>query len=338
MAEQTGIAFQLTNILRDVREDAERGRIYLPLEDLEQFRLTLEQLLRANADQRVTVEERGLMAMEAGALANITQAADSLLPLISPDSRAALWVLVTIYRRLLQRIENAHYEVFAARVRVPTMEKLWILVADCGWHFACGCCRQADRKHDRLAMNSNEIHDDRRIPTAIRDVAVVGGGLAGLSAACALAESGYRVHLVERRPYVGGRASSYEHPGTGEVVDNCQHVLLGCCTNLIVFYRQLGVADRIRWFDRITFIEPGGRQESAASRFFARAAAQRDCLSQASALSLADKLAISRGMMGFLRGVPADERRRLCLLAGATRPDATRHRSILESSAGECAE
>ena len=94
----------------------------------------------------------------------------------------------------------------------------------------------------------------------MHDVAVVGGGLAGLSAACALAESGYRVHLIERRPYVGGRASSYEHPGTGEMVDNCQHVLLGCCTNLIAFYKQLGVADQIRWFDRITFIEPGGRQ------------------------------------------------------------------------------
>src|SRR5487761_773810 len=94
----------------------------------------------------------------------------------------------------------------------------------------------------------------------IHDVAVVGGGLAGLSAACALAGSGYHVHLIERRPYVGGRASSYEHPGTGEVVDNCQHILLGCCTNLIGFYNQLGVADRIRWFDRMIFLEPGGRQ------------------------------------------------------------------------------
>ncbi|MBV9610155.1 MAG: FAD-dependent oxidoreductase, partial [Acidobacteria bacterium] len=87
-------------------------------------------------------------------------------------------------------------------------------------------------------------------------VAVVGGGLAGLAAACALAESNFRVLLFERKPFVGGRASSYEHPGTGEVVDNCQHVLLGCCTNLIAFYDRLGVADEIRWYDRLTFIEP----------------------------------------------------------------------------------
>ena len=96
----------------------------------------------------------------------------------------------------------------------------------------------------------------QRTPT----VAVVGGGLAGLAAGCALASSGFRVTLFERRPYLGGRASSYEHPGTGEVVDNCQHILLGCCTNLIEFYKRIGVEDKIRWYEALTFIEPGGRQ------------------------------------------------------------------------------
>src|SRR5271163_4458550 len=92
-----------------------------------------------------------------------------------------------------------------------------------------------------------------------RSVAIAGGGLAGLAAACALADSGFRVTLFERRPYLGGRASSYEHPGTGEVVDNCQHVLFRVCTNLVEFYRRIGVEDKIRWFDEMTFIEPGGR-------------------------------------------------------------------------------
>jgi squalene-associated FAD-dependent desaturase len=90
-------------------------------------------------------------------------------------------------------------------------------------------------------------------------VAIAGGGLAGLAAACALADSGFRVTLFERRPYLGGRASSYEHPGTGEVVDNCQHVLFRVCTNLIEFYQRIGVEDKIRWYDEMTFIEPGGR-------------------------------------------------------------------------------
>ena len=148
--------------------------------------------------------------------------------------------------------------------------------------------------------------DEPAQPSTIRDVAVVGGGLAGLSTACALVESGYRVHLVERRPYVGGRASSYEHPGTGEVVDNCQHVLLGCCTNLIAFYRQLGVADRIRWFDQITFLEPGGGKSLLRPGLLPAPLHNAISFLSASALSMADKLAISRGMLAFLRGVPED--------------------------------
>ncbi len=91
-------------------------------------------------------------------------------------------------------------------------------------------------------------------------VAIAGGGLAGLAAGCALADAGYRVQLFERRPYLGGRASSYQHPGTGEVVDNCQHVLLGCCTNLLDLYRRSGVLDQVRWFKDLIFMEPGGRR------------------------------------------------------------------------------
>jgi zeta-carotene desaturase len=90
-------------------------------------------------------------------------------------------------------------------------------------------------------------------------VAIAGGGLAGLAAASALSNAGFKVTLFERRPYLGGRASSYEHPGTGEVVDNCQHVLFRVCTNLVEFYRRIGVEDKIRWYDTMTFLEPGGR-------------------------------------------------------------------------------
>jgi squalene-associated FAD-dependent desaturase len=94
------------------------------------------------------------------------------------------------------------------------------------------------------------------VPTS---VAVIGGGVAGLSAACALADAGLQVTLFERRPYVGGRASSYLHPGTEEVIDNSQHVLFGCCTNLINFYKTLGVDGKIHWFNAFNFIQPGGR-------------------------------------------------------------------------------
>ena len=88
---------------------------------------------------------------------------------------------------------------------------------------------------------------------------VIGGGLAGLSAAVALAEAGYRISLLEKRPFLGGRATSYVLPG-GEHVDNCQHITLGCCTNLDDFYRRAGAAGKIRFFDRFLFCFPDGRR------------------------------------------------------------------------------
>jgi squalene-associated FAD-dependent desaturase len=137
-------------------------------------------------------------------------------------------------------------------------------------------------------------------------VAVIGGGLSGLAAACALAEAGYRVTLFERRPYLGGRASSYEHPGTGEIVDNCQHILLGCCTNLVDFYGRLGVQDKIRWYDRLTFMLPGGQAgEIGASGWPAPFHASPSFL-KFDLLSLADKLAIGRAMLALMPRVPAD--------------------------------
>ena len=78
---------------------------------------------------------------------------------------------------------------------------------------------------------------------------VIGGGLAGLAAGAALAESGWRVRLFEQRPFLGGRATSYVLPD-GEHVDNCQHVTLGCCTNLTDFYQRGGPGDREKRGDR----------------------------------------------------------------------------------------
>ena len=137
-------------------------------------------------------------------------------------------------------------------------------------------------------------------------VAIVGGGLAGLAAGCALADAGLRVTLFERRPYVGGRASSYEHPGTGEVVDNCQHVLLGCCTNLIDFYQRLGVSGKIRWFDELTFIEPGGRISKMAPSFLPAPMHNIPTFLGAKMLGAKDKIAISRAMAALSRGLPED--------------------------------
>jgi len=128
-------------------------------------------------------------------------------------------------------------------------------------------------------------------------VAIAGGGLAGLAAACALADSGFRVTLFEKRPFLGGRASSWEHPGTGEVVDNCQHVLFRLCTNLVEFYERIGVADKIRWYDQMTFIEPGGRTSVMKSSFLPAPLHTAPSFLHFSFLSAADKLSIARALI-----------------------------------------
>ena len=143
-------------------------------------------------------------------------------------------------------------------------------------------------------------------PSINPTVAIAGGGLAGLAAGCALAEAGFRVTLFEKRPYLGGRASSYQHPGTGEVVDNCQHVLLGCCTNLLDFYRRAGVQDKIRWYEKLTFLEPGGRASVIAPSALPAPLHTAPSFLKAECLSFRDKLGISRAMAVLAPFAPAD--------------------------------
>jgi zeta-carotene desaturase len=138
-------------------------------------------------------------------------------------------------------------------------------------------------------------------------VAVIGGGLAGISAGSALADAGYHVELFERRPYLGGRASSYELPGTGEVVDNCQHVLLGCCTNLIDFYRRLGVENQIRWYDEITFLMPDGRASTLKPSWLPAPMHTGISFLASPVLDLQDKLAISRALLAMMPALPTDK-------------------------------
>jgi zeta-carotene desaturase len=138
------------------------------------------------------------------------------------------------------------------------------------------------------------------------DVIVVGAGAAGLAAATALTQAGKIVTVLERKPYVGGRAYSYEHPALQEVVDS-QHVLLGCCTNLIELCQQAGSADKIRWYDKQTFLEPGGRSSTISVSGLPAPFHFAPSFLGASMLGWKDKLGMARGLMEFFRGYPADD-------------------------------
>jgi phytoene synthase len=123
LAEQCGLAFQLTNIIRDVKEDAAMGRVYLPEEDLAKFGLSAADLLSTPDLARF----RPLLKLEADRAREFYQAGDQLIPYISEDSQPALWVLVNIYRKLLEKIAARQYDVFSGKVTLTVREKLRVL-------------------------------------------------------------------------------------------------------------------------------------------------------------------------------------------------------------------
>ena len=127
LAEKTGIAFQLTNILRDVKEDAARHRIYIPQDMLAHFHVSNQDLLAAAAGLPIAPQTRALIAALAAGAQDFYRAAQQLIPLIDPDSRPALWVLVGIYNRLLRQIDARHGDVFSRRASVPSYQKAWVL-------------------------------------------------------------------------------------------------------------------------------------------------------------------------------------------------------------------
>ena len=123
LAETCGVAFQLTNILRDVHEDADRGRIYLPQEDLARFGVSVEDLKAG----RHSPEFTALMRFEAARARNYYEASQPLMGMVHKRSRSSLWALIEIYSRLLKKIETSNYEVLSRRISLSTAEK-WRIV------------------------------------------------------------------------------------------------------------------------------------------------------------------------------------------------------------------
>lgn len=132
------------------------------------------------------------------------------------------------------------------------------------------------------------------------DVIVIGGGVAGLATAAALGSTGATVELLEARPYLGGRATSYALPGT-EIIDNCQHILLRCCVNLLDFYRRLEVIHHIEFAREITFLEPGGRISVFGRGVLPAPLHFTECFLRLRFLSWRDKAAVARAFLAILR-------------------------------------
>ena len=127
---------------------------------------------------------------------------------------------------------------------------------------------------------------------------MIGGGLAGLSSAVALADAGLQVRLIEKRPHLGGRATSYTLPD-GSEVDNCQHVTLGCCTNLADFYERVGAADKIRFYDKLYFVDAKGRRSTIEAAPLPPPLHMMPSFLFFGALTFADKRGIAKAMLAI---------------------------------------
>ena len=127
---------------------------------------------------------------------------------------------------------------------------------------------------------------------------MIGGGLAGLSSAVALAEAGLRVRLLEKRPHLGGRATSYTLPD-GSEVDNCQHLTMGCCTNLADFFRRIGADEKIRTYDTLYLVDAQGRRSTIRQGLLPAPLHLAGSLLFFRGLSLADKRGIGRALLAI---------------------------------------
>lgn len=148
------------------------------------------------------------------------------------------------------------------------------------------------------SLNENRMKEEAR-------VAVMGAGLAGIATAAALGSAGFSVDLYEARPFPGGRATSWPVAGAdgenGETIDNCQHVLLRCCVNLLDLYRRLGAEDKIQFHREYFFIEPGGRTSVLKRGILPAPAHFAGSFFGLKFLELSDKIAIARAMHAIPR-------------------------------------
>ena len=292
-AVNLGIALQLTNIIRDVRVDLERGRVYLPQDDLRRFGVT-EADLRAG---RVTEGVRELLAHECGRAREYYRRAQQLLPRedagrsLPPRSCAA----------------STRASSTGSSGRTTT------------------CSARSSACHapggPRSPPRSGRDRSQAFVPAP--DVIVVGGGFAGLSAAVDLAGRGARVLVLEARPGLGGRATAFTDPETGEVVDNGQHALFGCYHETFRFLRTIGTDHLVQLDDQleIEVIDRGGRHSRLRSMRLPPPLHLLGGLLRWTALSWRDRAAAAGDRPGArARGAPAQPRRADGSARSSTKP------------------
>lgn len=303
-ADACGLAFQLTNILRDVTEDLARGRIYLPREDLVASGCGAVDLREAAATSAVGPGLERLLARYLDRTRRLYAEAATLDRFLSRDGRRIFRAMFGIYRGIFAEVCRSGVGIFHAR---PAPSR-WRLAATATATLVTG------PRGGRRDGSSTPVPVEPRLGEGDSlPIVIVGGGLAGLAAAASLVDAGVvdagtPVRLLESRRQVGGRAASFADRESGELVDGCQHVAMGCCTNFLDLCGRGGVADRLRHDRKLWFIGPDGRRAGCTpSRWLPAPLHLAPLLFALPHFSLGEKVALARGMLQLVRWRPGGE-------------------------------
>jgi squalene synthase HpnD len=213
-----GMAFQLTNILRDVKKDASFGRIYLPLDELAAFGVTEADIVEGRWSENM----RQLFRFQHHRARHYFARAHRLMVPSDRPKLIAAEIMREVYEGLLNEIERRDFDVMRIPVKLGKLAKMRLI----------------------LRAKAREKRAPARPPVP-KKVAVLGAGYAGLAAATELILCGHEVTLIEGRALLGGRAHSFVDPKSGQVLDNGQHVLMGCYHETLRLLQNLGVRDRL---------------------------------------------------------------------------------------------
>jgi len=284
-----GLAFQLTNVLRDIREDAERGRVYLPSDELARFGLAPADIL-SGANEPDWREFLQFQIARAESFFECGATTSRYLPAVG---RRVFHLMLARYRAILGEVKRRGTGVLRERVQLSYPRKL-LIAANSLLHGNREC---ATRFKGVLSFSPNRS----------ATVAIVGGGLAGLSAAAALCERGFRVELFDARRRLGGRAGSYVEKETGQAIDHCQHVAMGCCTSFLDLCRRTGILELFERHGTLHFFGPEGeRCDFQASSWLPAPLHLGRAFLGLTYLSLAERLSIAATLL-WLSRLPAKE-------------------------------
>jgi len=333
-AHACGVAFQLTNILRDVTEDLARGRIYVPQEDFRAAGCDPEDL-RAG---RIGPEFAQLARLECRRAAGFYRQAAELDRMLSTDGRLVFRAMYGVYSAIFKGVREAAAGIFQRR---PCSSRLRLAASA-----AVAAVAGPRPVGDSPATQGSAGESGRLSPSPNPPVVVVGGGLAGLAAAEALLRAGIvarggRLLLFESRRGVGGRAASFEDRHGGGLVDNCQHVAMGCCTNFLDLCRRGGIEAGFRRDRTLWFIGPDGRRSGCTPAAWLPAPLHLlPLIGRMPHFSLREKLALALGMLRLarLRDAPRHDETAADWLSGIGQPPRVVElfwQPVLESALGE---